>query len=529
VPLVEREVLLAQISACVAAAGAGRGSLILVSGEAGAGKTALIRQALPAAIWGYCESLATPRPLGPFRDISAQLWPGPPVQIDSLAMADRLFRRLAEPGAATAPLVIEDAHWIDTASADVVRFLGRRIANTAGVVVMTMREELRHDGPLQPVLGDLTSFDGIMRIQVPPLSVDGVRELVAGTGLDVDDVLRLTNGNAFLVSQLVGAPRLSPSAPVRDSVMARLGRLAEPTRQVVELLSVIPGRVSAELIGPDWAHLDDAVDSGLLRVDGAMVEFRHELVRLAVEGELPPARRRELHADVLARMTAQGGATEPAQLAHHARQSHNVALALASEQSAARRAAALGSHREAAAHYHRAVEDAKRIASPAEQARLLIQLAAEESAIAHDVAAFAAATQAMQLCADLDDAALCSIAAGTLSKVTPSEDEALRLARAAVQLSEPLTGSVEQAAAYAILANNRMIARDLPDAVATARHAIELAQAAGDAATEVVASNALGSALLLDGTRPASCRCGAQSIWPRPTGWRLSLVAPMQI
>jgi hypothetical protein len=117
-----------------------RGRFVAVLGEAGAGKTALVQAALVDAAWGWCEPLAT-RPLCPFRDIARALWPGEP-ELGVPELLDRLLD-------ARIPLVVEDAHWIDEASADVLRFLGRRVAANDGMVVVTARDELPADHPLR--------------------------------------------------------------------------------------------------------------------------------------------------------------------------------------------------------------------------------------------------------------------------------------------------------------------------------------------------------------------------------------------
>ena len=318
-----------------------RGRLVAVLGEAGAGKTALVQAALPDAAWGWCEPLATPRPLGPFRDIARALWPGEP-ELGVPELRERLLDTRT-------PLVVEDAHWVDEASADVLRFLGRRVAANDGLVVVTARDELAADHPLRRVLGELGA--AVTRLEVPPLSPAAVAALV--TGVDPAEAYRLTGGNAFLVSQLAGDRGVAAS--VRDSVAARVARLGPAVRAAVELLSVVPGRVPVTLLGPDRPALDEAVLAGLLRVDGAVVEFRHELVRLAVEHELGPARRQDLHATVLDRLERERSAAEPAALAYHAWRADRSDLALRSELAAAAKAAGLGAHREAAAHYRRAV------------------------------------------------------------------------------------------------------------------------------------------------------------------------------
>jgi DNA-binding CsgD family transcriptional regulator len=483
-----------------------RGRFVAVLGEAGAGKTALVQTALADAAWGWCEPLATPRPLGPFRDIARALWPGEP----ELGVPELRERLLDTP----APLVVEDAHWVDEASADVLRFLGRRVAASGGLVVVTARDELAADHPLRRVLGDLGA--AVTRLEVPPLSPAAVASLV--TGVDPAEAYRLTGGNAFLVSQLAGD---RVAASVRDSVAARVARLGPAVRAAVELLSVVPGRAPVTLLGSERPALDEAVLAGLLRVDGTVVEFRHELVRLAVEQELGPARRQDLHATVLERLEREQPAAEPAALAYHAWRADRPDLALRCELAAAAKAAGLGAHREAAAHYRRAASATPGAVRDPAGAGLWLTLSREEYLLGQDEAALDAARHAVSLSGA--DPRRRAAAIGWLSRVSHPESRQLRLAAEAVELLEPLGPSLELAAAVARLAMIRMIARDLDTAEQAARQALDLTATltrAGATAAEplgpadldpgegslagvqVAALQALGAARTLTGREP---------------------------
>ena len=483
-----------------------RGRFVAVLGEAGAGKTALVQAALPDAAWGWCEPLATPRPLGPFRDIARALWPGEP-ELGVPELRERLLDTRA-------PLVVEDAHWVDEASADVLRFLGRRVAASGGLVVVTARDELAADHPLRGVLGDLGA--AVTRLEVPPLSPAAVASLV--TGVDPAEAYRLTGGNAFLVSQLAGD---RVAASVRDSVAARVARLGPAVRAAVELLSVVPGRAPVTLLGSERPALDEAVLAGLLRVDGTVVEFRHELVRLAVEQELGPARRQDLHATVLERLEREQPAAEPAALAYHGWRADRPDLALRCELAAAAKAAGLGAHREAAAHYRRAASATPGAVRDPAGAGLWLTLSREEYLLGQDEAALDAARHAVSLSGA--DQRRRAAAIGWLSRVSHPESRQLRLAAEAVELLEPLGPSLELAAAVARLAMIRMIARDLDTAEQAARQALDLTATltrAGATAAEpvgpadldpgegslagvqVAALQALGAARTLTGREP---------------------------
>ncbi|WP_344311582.1 ATP-binding protein [Fodinicola feengrottensis] len=497
--LVERDVLVERLGAVSAAARRGAGSLVAVAGEAGVGKTSLVREFFGSeqAVWGFCEPLSTPRPLGPFQDIARQIWPAE----QDFDVDDMRERLLAWVRRTPTPLVVEDAHWIDDASADVLRFIGRRIDTSAGLLVVTYRDEVDGDHPLRRVLGDLASAAGVTRVTVPPLTRAGVAEMVSETEIDAAEAYRLTNGNAFLVSQLLLAPDGRVAASTRDAVAARVARLSPSARGVVELLSVIAGRVGAELLGADWSRLDEPVVAGLLRVDGAVVEFRHELVRLAVEQALTPGQRQDLHADVVRRMVAQGDIA-PATIAYHARHAHELELAFTSQRAAAERAVALGAHREAAEHYHQAAADGAGLASQTELARLWLAASQEAYLVGRDEQALATAQRAVELC-PLQEPLLRGEALWWLSRVTPADAESHRLALAAVEILEPLGPSPDLAAALAHLGTNRMLARDLTAGIALSRQAVDLASEVGDQASLTCALQALGSGLTITGQDPS--------------------------
>lgn len=503
VALLERDDLVGRLRSAAAAASEGSGSLVVVSAEAGAGKTSLVREALSASggAWGYCEPLATPRPLGPFHDIAAELWGGDATgDMDVAGLRERLLARLRSAGDVV-PLVVEDAHWMDAASADVLRFLGRRIAGTRGLVVVTARTEMTATHPLRRVLGDLAAEPALTRLDVPALSAGAVARLLEGTGIDAAEAFRLTRGNAFLVSQLPLDPGTRVGRTVRDAVAARLAPLGPGTRELVELLAVMPGRTQLALLGADLVRLDDAVVAGVLRADGSAVEFRHELVRLAVERELTPGRRQELHAEALRRL-GELGPVEPAVAAFHARRANDLSLAYTSERAAAERAAALGAHREAAQHYRRALVDAETRESPAGLSRLLLALSVEEHLIGHDEAATRAARRAVELMPADADPLERGMALRWLSRTILDEAGAGEVALEAVRVLEPAGPTPQLAAAYAQVATNRMIGRQLADAVAWARRALAVAGRTGDVHSEVVALQAMGSALTIAGEDP---------------------------
>jgi DNA-binding CsgD family transcriptional regulator/tetratricopeptide (TPR) repeat protein len=366
----------------------GDGRLVLVSGESGMGKTALLeacRDELRDArwLWGACDGLLTPRPLGPLFDVAAHLDGELAELCRDGAHRDRLFAAfLAEidrPATFTVT-AIEDVHWADEATIDLLSFVGRRLARMHALVLVTYREdELGADHPPRIVLGDLATQRATRRMRVPPLSVAAVRELAGSQHVDAAELHRVTGGNPFYVREVLeaGWPSIPPT--VSDVVGARLARSSAGARRAVEAAAVIGARVDPRLlvsvVGGPLSSVDDCLATGILIPDGAGLRFRHELVRMAVAAAIAPHRTTELHASLLAELEA-GYDADPALLAHHAEAAGDAKAVLRHAPEAARRSSALGAHRESAAQYERALRSANEL-EPAECASLYEGLAGE--------------------------------------------------------------------------------------------------------------------------------------------------------
>jgi len=372
--LLERASFLQALGDYASEARGGGGRLVLVSGESGMGKTALLeafqrQTGRDRWLWGACDGLLTPRPLGPLFDIAAQAGGELSALCNDGAVRDRLFTAfLAEIGspASLTVAVIEDVHWADEATLDLLSFAGRRLGRTRALLLATYRDdELADDHPLRRVLGDLATQRATRRMRLPPLSEEAVRTLAGEQHVDAGELYRVTGGNPFYVSEIVeaGWPAVPPT--VRDVVAGRLARLSTGTRQAVEVAAVIGTRVDLPLLSSalEGSSVDECLASGILVADGSGVRFRHELVRMAVEAGIPSYRQTELHVRLLAALEERGDA-DPALLAHHAEGAGDEKAVLRHAPEAARRSAALGAHREAAAQYERALRFAHRIDRP---------------------------------------------------------------------------------------------------------------------------------------------------------------------
>jgi predicted ATPase len=211
--LLERDQELATLVDAARDAADGIGSVVLLHGEAGIGKTSLvsaIRSKLPDGtrmLVGSCDALSTPRTLGPFRDLARAVGPRLAQALQAGErdeVMDALLDELRQPPPST--VVIEDVHWADEATVDTLRFLVRRIAQLPVVLLLTYRDdELSRDHPLTQLLGDASHAEQVHHLSPQRLTEPAVRELVAGRSLDVDEVYALSDGNPYFVSELVVA------------------------------------------------------------------------------------------------------------------------------------------------------------------------------------------------------------------------------------------------------------------------------------------------------------------------------------
>ena len=232
-----------------------------------------------------------------------------------------LLRRISEPGTLDV-VVVEDVHWADEATTDLLRFLGRRLRGVPALLIVSYRDEgLSASHPLRVMLGDLSALRQARRVLLEPLSAASVRRLAAPSGLDPDELYRLTGGNPFFVTEVLEAGIRQVPAAARDAVLARAARLSAAARELLDVAALLGTRVEPGLIAaaaPGSAALvDEILASGLLTEDGTRLSFRHEIARLAIEQAIPAHRRGPLHGRILAALLALGRADD-ARLAYHA-------------------------------------------------------------------------------------------------------------------------------------------------------------------------------------------------------------------
>ncbi len=514
--IVEREAELSALAGTVGSAARGEGSVVLISGEAGIGKSSLVeavRAQLPAEgrmLVGYCDDLATPRTLGPFRDLTGSVGTELSLAVTDGSDRDRLLATLrAELDWAGHPavLVIEDVHWADDATLDVLRYLARRIGALPAVLILTYRDdELHREHPLHGLLGLVSRLDQVRRLPLARLSPGAVQRLSADSAVDATGLYTLTAGNPFFVHELLASAdgdQVPPS--IADAVLARVRQLDPGTQDVLEQFAVVPAALDRwladELAGPGaTAALGLAEERGLLTVTAQRISFRHELTRRAIEGAVPAARLMALNQQVLDVLTQRPG-VDASQIVHYAAQAGDQDAIAAYGPAAARDAAAAGAHREAAAHFRLVLEHADRF-SPQDQAQLLEEYAVET----YTVGAAATAVDAMSRAVTLNRAhgndQQLGVRLRWLSRMHWNTGDRTEAERAGAQAMAAAERAGEPGLLALTLSNQSqlfMLAHRTSEAIALGERAIALAREAGDDRTTAHALNNVGSAQWFQG------------------------------
>jgi len=507
--LLERDHALCQLDAALRDATAGQGRIVLVSGEAGIGKTSLIdrftavHRASTRVLWGACDALFTPRPLGPLYDIAAQMHDDLLTLLTAQASRADLFSAflndlLQRPSI----LIIEDVHWADEATLDVLKFLGRRMQGVPSVLILTYRDDeigLHH--PLRLVLGDLVTFAATRRIALPSLSEGAVRELIGDRALDPAALHRQTGGNPFFVTETIGSGASGIPSSVRDAVLARAARLSASGRTVLEAAAVIGLRIEppllAEVVGAESLAVDECMGIGMLIEQGEVLAFRHELARQTILEAISPQKRLALHRLVLERLRGSPATgNHLTRLVYHAEAANDPQAVLTFAPAAAHHAAAVSAHREAVAHYALALRFAHGL--PPDEYALLLEAYAQECNITDQrLEGIAARRKALELWRTLsnilkqgENLAWLAVMHSGIGQTAEAE----QVNWAAIELLEALPPSRELALAYRTQATLRMFSQDTAQAIAWGEKAIALAERFQDYETQAMADNVIGYA-----------------------------------
>ncbi len=492
------------------------GHCVVVEGEAGLGKTSLL-QALRRAsgpdvewLWGGCEPLLSAPPLGALIDLIDGLPPSLAMAVRSgqTVLADMLA--LLRDRARPLVMVIDDVQWADGATLDLLRYLARRIEGTRALLVLLCRAENLYDSPVRALLASLPA-SGVIRLALAPLSPQAVAQLAGDAGRSAEGLFEATRGNPFFVSELLAAPPGQLPRAVRDAVLAHAAALPASARDVLDLAGLCPGGLEIDVLDAVLDEVGRAVDhclrAGLLLRDAQMLVFRHELARQAIEDACAPLRAADLHHALFDALSLRGAG--PERLVHHAAKAGLGAAVLRLAPQAAREAAALGAHRQAASLYSLALDHAQTL-DGTQRASLLVCCADAHAALGHLREAAALRERALaqhRIAGDLLAVGLDLCELSRLDWLAGAVAQGVVHARSALdafmQAKAPPRAFAQ---AYAALAQLHLI-DDPHAALEWGFRALSQARACGDLTAEISALNAVGFVEVLHD--------GAASGWQR--------------
>jgi DNA-binding CsgD family transcriptional regulator len=399
-----------------------------------------------------------------------------------------------------AVLVVEDAHWADGATLDVLRYLGPRVRSLPAVLLVTYRDDaLARDNPLRGVLGVLGSA-AATRLRLTRLTADAVAEMAAATDVDPGELFQLTGGNPFFVTEVLANPCDVVPPTVVDAVLARVRTLSPPAQAALDKLAVVPSGAEVGLLRVlvgDLAPVAEAERAGVVEVRGDVVTFRHELARRAVVESLPTSVRLELNADVLHALVTRPDC-DPFRALHHAVEAGDDAAVIVHGEEAAREAARVGAFPQAAACYAQVLARGHRLPTARRAALGETYAWALSNSNQLHFAATAAARAAELWQQDGNDQRLIR-ALVTLARqqwLTERPVAALASAERALELARPLGDGFKKALATLGVGGLLIIIDREQDGLPYVNQALDIAERAGEYGVAALCRNYRGSALL---------------------------------
>jgi DNA-binding CsgD family transcriptional regulator/tetratricopeptide (TPR) repeat protein len=509
---------------------AGTGATVLVAGEAGIGKTRLASELATRARDGGFEVLlgrsidlvGTELPYQPFVEALRPLGKLPRKAGSQLRVFERTLAMLGD-RTAVAPvlLVLEDLHWADTSTLDLVVFLAHNLDDRHVLALATYRADDPTSAERMRRFADSVRRSGSATLlELGPLEHDDLAALlVARAGAPVpaaltDTIAARSEGNPLFAEELLAASREAEGAlprGLRDLLLQRVAGLDRPTQSLLRLAAATGHDVSHPLLRATAAlperdvreSLRRAVEHGVLVADQATgnFRFRHALLAEAIYATILPGEREELHAK-LADQLARSGAASPAELAPHWAAAGRSSEALAASVDAARQAEAVFGLAEAHAHLERALALWPAVPDAPELAGLdLAELCAGTAELASQVGAATRAAELAQRAIDLvgaEDphrAALLHVRLGEYLHETGSTNALLAAFERAVELVPAEPPSPERAYSLGSLAGGLMVAWRHAESLPICEQALALARRVGAREAEVRALTVLGGDL----------------------------------
>jgi DNA-binding CsgD family transcriptional regulator len=513
--LFERESFIASLENRFREISSGEGHCFFITGEAGIGKTSLVKEFLrqvekvSVQYVGSCDLLFTPRPLAPLYDIASQIKEDLLEKISSIASRSELFLKFAQEIAQQSKPVIvvfEDVHWADEATLDFVKFFARRIDQVRCLFILTWRDdEVVGQHPLRNVLGHLVPGT-YTRVQLTPLSIEAVQQMAARRGYNGEDVYSISGGNPFYVNEILA--NYSPGIPdnIKDSILAIYNDLSDETKDTWQFLSVIAeGLEYKRFTGINDYYVDtisNCMAKKILVIKNDKLLFKHELYRRAIEESLSPFKRIDLNKKVLSiflNTFEENGEIE--RIVHYAKNASRNDLVVQYAPRAAKQAASVGAHIEASKLYLSAIEYYE-----GKDKDLLVQFYesyAYECYLTNQIQeAIFYQSRALTIRKEKDDPEMVGDCLRFLSRLwwfEGNRKQAERFAMQAIDVLDPRPTSRAKALAFTNLSFLKMQSDETDECVRWSEKAIALATELNDDEILAYALNSKGSTIMLNG------------------------------
>lgn len=509
--LIEREEFLASLQRKFESIAGGEGHCILLCGEAGIGKTALIKafckkQSAACSIYqGACDDLFTPRPLAPLYDVLWQInkerWPVQPVQEERSALFTNFFQELKTKKEKLL-LVFEDIHWADEGTLDFIKFFIRRIDQLPCLFILSYRDnEIHSTHPLRSVLGQLPP-DSFTKLVLKPLSKEAVVEMSTRKGYSGEDVYSISAGNPFYVNEILAS--YSPGIPdnIKNSILAVYERQKQGTKNAWHIWSVIPDGLEVERVGKIKysVEIDHCFAIGIIIVQHGKVVFKHELYRRTIEESLMPLKRIELNKLMLELFLdsfEEKGEIE--RILHYAKNANEKKLVVKYALEAAKKAATVGAHKEAAKLYLTAIEHFEE--NDTNQLADIYEAYAYECYLSNQIKeAIASKEKALNFekeIVDLEKTAESLLFLSNLWWFDGNRKNAERFTLQAIALLADQPDSATKALSFSNLSQLKMLSDEATECISWGEKAVEIAKELGNEAILSHVWNNMGTAQML--------------------------------
>ena len=509
--LIERDGFLRSLETKFKSVIEGEGHCILLSGEAGIGKTSLIKSFYKEKkdnckiYQGTCDALFTPRPLAPIYDIIWQIQKDTKenelYNVDRSLLFNQLFNGL-EQQKKPVIIIIEDIHWADEATLDFIKFFARRIGRLQSLFILSYRDnEILDNHPLRNVLGQLPS-DSLTRLQLQPLSRHAVEKMAEERGYKGEDVFSISGGNPFYVTEILAS--YSPGVPdnIKDAILSVYHKQEKGTKNAWEICSVIPEGLEINRFGKIKSSWDEGMDHcfalQIIIIKNNRVVFKHELYRRTIEGSLSPFKRIALNKKMLElfldSFEAEG---EIERIVHYAKNANENKLVVKYAPIAARQAASVGADIEASKLFLTAIEysdgsDVDEMVSFYESYAYECYLTNQiKDAIIYQ----GKALKAWQKKSEMEQAGNCLRFLSRLWWFDGSRQEAEKYAKQAIEILASQPASKAKAMAYSNMSQLKMLSDETAESLEWGNKAIDMAKEIKDDEILCHAMNNVGSAL----------------------------------